>query len=385
MANTPLKIVYCIPAIYMAGGVERVLASKANYFIEHFGYDVTIIITEGKGKPVFFPLSDKVKVINLDINFEELWNCSFIKKIFLYLPKQYKYKKLLTKELLRIRPDITISTLRREINFINDIKDGSKKVGELHVNRANYRNFKIEGTNFVKKLFSKYWSAHLVNHLKKLSQLVVLTEKDHAAWTELDNVITIPNPLPFKPSSVSNLTEKRVITIARYSYEKGIDMLLRAWAEVEKQTEEWSLDVYGEGDSSPYEKMIDDLGIDRRRCRLNGRIDDVEQEYCQSSLFVLSSRFEGFGLVIVEAMACGVPVVSFDCPWGPRSIIHNGEDGVLVENETPLALAEGLVSMINDADKRKKMSIAAQQNVSRFNIEHIAYQWKDLFDKLMMK
>lgn len=385
MANTPLKIVYCIPAIYMAGGVERVLASKANYFIEHFGYDVTIIITEGKGKPIFFPLSDKVKVINLDINFEELWNCSFIKKIFLYLPKQYKYKKLLTKELLRIRPDITISTLRREINFINDIKDGSKKVGELHASRASYRNFKIEGTNIIKSFFSKYWSAHLVFHLKKLDQLVVLTEKDCMAWAELNNVITIPNPLPFKPSSVSNLTEKRVITIARYSYEKGIDMLLRAWAEVEKQTEEWSLDVYGEGDSSPYEKMIDDLGIDRRRCRLNGRIDDVEQEYCQSSLFVLSSRFEGFGLVIVEAMACGVPVVSFDCLWGPRSIIHNGEDGVLVENENPLALAEGLVSMINDADKRKKMSIAAQQNVSRFNIEHIAYQWKDLFDKLMMK
>ena len=106
----------------MAGGVERVLTLKASYFAEHFGYDITIILTEGKGKPLFYPLSEKIKVINLDINFEVLWTCSFIKKIFVYLKKQRQYKKLLTKELMRIRPDITISLLRREINFINGIK-----------------------------------------------------------------------------------------------------------------------------------------------------------------------------------------------------------------------------------------------------------------------
>ena len=125
----------------MAGGVERVLTLKANYFVEHFGYDITIILTEGKDKPLYYPLSDKVKVINLDINFEELWTCSFCKKILLYLQKQYQFKKKLTAELVRIRPDITVSLLRREINFITKIKDGSKKIGELHVNRANYRNF----------------------------------------------------------------------------------------------------------------------------------------------------------------------------------------------------------------------------------------------------
>ncbi|MBO6253674.1 MAG: glycosyltransferase family 4 protein, partial [Bacteroidaceae bacterium] len=124
MENKPLKIVYITPALYMAGGVERVLTLKANYFAEHFGYDITIILTDGKGKPHAYPLSDKVKVINLDINFEELWTCSFVKKIFVYLKKQRIYKRKLTAELMRIRPDITDSLLRREINFINDIKDG---------------------------------------------------------------------------------------------------------------------------------------------------------------------------------------------------------------------------------------------------------------------
>lgn len=118
-----LKLVYITPALYMAGGVERVLTLKANYFAEHFGYDITIILTEGKDKPLFYPLSNKIKVINLNIGFEELWTCSFIRKIFVYLKKQRQFKKALTNELMRIRPDITISLLRREINFINDIKD----------------------------------------------------------------------------------------------------------------------------------------------------------------------------------------------------------------------------------------------------------------------
>lgn len=135
------KIVYCTPALYMSGGVERVLTLKANYFAEHYGYDVTIILTEGKGKPCAYPISDKVKLVNFDINFEELWTCSFIKKVFLYLKKQSVYKRKLKAELMRIRPDITDSLLRREINFLTKIKDGSIKIGELHVNRLNYRNF----------------------------------------------------------------------------------------------------------------------------------------------------------------------------------------------------------------------------------------------------
>ena len=313
MANTPLKIVYITPAIYSAGGVERVITLKASYFAEQYGYDVTIIVTEGKGRDSFFPLSDKVKVVNLAINFEKLWTCSFIQKVFVYLKKQHLYKKLLSQELLRIRPDITISTLRREINFLNDIPDGSKKIGELHVNRANYRNFKTEKSNYLKDLFAKLWANNLVGHLKKLDKLVVLTKEDCLAWPELKNTCVIPDPLPFTPSQVSPLTEKRVIVVARYSHEKGIDLLLQAWAEIEKQCTDWRLDVFGEGDTAPFEQLIDELTIDRNRCKLNGRINEIEQEYMKSSIAVCSSRFEGFGLVIVEAMACGLPVVSFDC------------------------------------------------------------------------
>lgn len=376
------KIVYVTPALYMAGGVERVLTLKANYFAEHFGYDITIILTEGKDKPLFYPLSDKIKVINLNIGFEELWTCSFAKKVFVYLKKQHQFKKALTNELMRLRPDITISLLRREINFINDIKDGSRKIGELHINRANYRNFEANDSNIIKNIFAKFWSDNLLSHLKKLDTLVVLTEKDRDAWTELSNVVAIPDPLSFFPASVSPLTEKRVVAIARYSHEKGIDLLLKAWAIAENKTDDWRLDIFGDGDRTAYEHLIDDLSIDRSRCQLHGRTNNVEQEYVNSSLFVLSSRFEGFGMVITEAMACGLPVVSFDCPWGPRSIISNHEDGLLVENGDVAALAEGLSSMINDNSLRQSMHNAGLRNVQRFNINQIAEQWKSLFESI---
>ena len=376
MENAPLKLVYVTPALYMAGGVERVLTLKANYFAEHFGYDITIILTEGKGKPLFYPLSDKIKVVNLDINFEELWACGFVKKVFLYLKKQRRYKKLLTAELMRIRPDITISSLRREINFINGIKDGSRKIGELHINRANYRKVENSESNWLKHLFARYWASRLVGHLRKLDKLVVLTETDREAWKELDNVVTIPNPSPFMPSSVSPLTEKRVIAVARYSHEKGIDLLLEAWAEAEKQCVDWRLDVYGEGDTTPYEHLIDKLGVDRSRCQLNGRTSEIEQEYLKSSIAVCSSRFEGFGMAIVEAMACGLPVVSFDCPWGPRSIIHDGEDGVLVRNGSPSALSQALVLLMNDKNRLKTMAVAARSHVQRFTIEQVVESWQ---------
>ena len=116
-----MKIVYVTPQLYTADGVARVLTMKANYFAEHFGYEITIIITEGKGKPNFYPLSDKVRVINLELNFEELWHRPFISKALIYLRKQRQYKRLLTNELMKLRPDITVTLLRREINFINQI------------------------------------------------------------------------------------------------------------------------------------------------------------------------------------------------------------------------------------------------------------------------
>lgn len=378
----PLSIVYVTPALYMAGGVERVLTLKANYFAEHFGYDITIILTDGKDKPLFYPLSDKIRVINLNIGFEELWNCSFAKKIFVYLKKQRKFRKLLSEQLMRLHPDITVSLLRREINFINDIHDGSKKVGELHVNRANYRNFEANDSNLIKNLFAKFWMHSLVSKLKKLDKFVVLTEEDKNAWPELKNICAIPDPLSFVPTKHSELKEKRVIAVGRYVYQKGFDMLLQAWSKIEKLYPDWQLVVYGDGDRTEYEKQMEAQGIDNKRCRLNGPTSNIQQEYINSSVFVFSSRFEGFGMVLVEAMACGLPVISFACPCGPKDIVKDEEDGLLVENGNTDALAAALVRLMGDERLRQQMAAKARENVQRFSIENIAEQWNTLFGEV---
>lgn len=308
MSISPYKIVFCTPALYSAGGVERVVSYKASYFAEQLGYDVAIIVTEGMGRACYFPLSNKVKVINFELGFEALWKATFIKKAYLYLTKQRRYKRLLKAELMRIRPDITISMLRREINFLTDIPDGSKKIGELHVNRANYRNFEANDSNGLKRLFARFWMKSLVGKLKRLDQLVVLTDKSKAAWPELSNVTVIPDPITIEVKSEKVKSEKcvnRVVTIGRYAYQKGYDLLLQAWAEISRirdleNGEEWTLDIFGQGNQTDYRQLMVELGIDTDRCHLNGPVEDVVKVYQDSSIFVLSSRFEGFGMVLVE-------------------------------------------------------------------------------------
>ncbi len=382
-SERPLHFVFCTLALYMAGGVERVLTAKANYFAEHFGYDITIVLTEGAGKPLFYPLSERIKVVNLDIGFEELWTCPFVKKVWVYLKKQRRFKKQLTALLMETRPDITVSLLRREINFITGIKDGSRKIGELHINRANYRNFEAGDANFIKNMFAKFWMRSLVSKLKKLDQFVVLTHEDRQAWPELSNISVIPDPLSFIPALHSTLIEKRVIAVGRYVYQKGFDLLLQAWASIERQHPDWQLAVYGDGDRISYEQQMVELGVDAGRCHLNGTTSNIQQEYADSSLFVFSSRFEGFGMVLVEAMACGLPVVSFACPCGPKDIVRDSEDGLLVENGNVEALASALSCLMRDEALRLSMSQAGKKNVQRFSMEQIALSWKQLFENVV--
>lgn len=375
-----MKIVYCIPSLYIPGGMERVLTIKANYFADVLGHDVYLILTDGIDKVPYYKLSENVHVIHLDINFEELWYLGFYKKIIQYLIKQRVYKKLLTKELFRIRPDITVSMLRREINFINKIKDGSKKVGEIHINKDNFRT--AESNNIIKKTFSALWMKRLIKKIKEIDQFVVLTSTDQSKWYEIENVKVIPNPLPFFPEKTSDCSSQKVIAVGRYVYEKGFELLIEAWKEVAKKHKDWELHIYGDGDRKEYQKLVNDYSL-TQNCFLESADNNIVDKYTESSIMVLSSRFEGFGLVICEAMVCGVPAVSFDCPWGPRDIIKNGIDGLLVENGNTTELAKQICYLIENEKIRKDMGKQARINIERFKIENIAMQWEELFYSLL--
>lgn len=376
-----MKIAYCTPSLYIPGGVERVLTTKANYLADVAGYDIYIILTDGKGKEPYYELSKKIHVINLDINFEELWSKSFLQKIPVYLKKQARYKKLLKKTLYEIKPDVTVSLLRREINFLCDIKDGSKKVGEMHINKTHYRNFEGKDYNWIKGIFSKLWMNGLIKNLKRLDKMIVLSEEDKSSWTGIKNIDVIPNPLPFKAEKLSNHENKQVIAVGRYVHEKGFDMLLESWKTVYEKHPDWQLVFYGSGDTTYYKELAKSIGIDKV-CSFNAPTKDIKNKYAESSIYALSSRFEGFGMVIIEAMSCGVPVVSFACPYGPRYIITNGKDGFLIKEGDTAQLAERICYMIEHPEERIQMGKNAIETAKKYTIEKIGKQWTNLFSKL---
>ena len=378
------KIVYCTPSLYLSGGVERVLTTKANYFAEVLNYDIYIILTDGKDKQPYYPLSNKVHIIQLNINFETLWSLPFYKKIPVYLKKQHQYKNALTKVLFEIKPDITISLLRREINFITKINDGSKKIGELHVNRNNYRNFEENDNNTIKELFAKFWMKDLIRHLKRLDNFVVLTEEDKKTWKELNNVICIPNPIALASVKKSLLENKNVIAVGRYVYQKGFDMLLQAWSIVRKKHPDWYLNIYGEGERDEYTKIAKELNISKS-CHLNGATSSIKDKYEESSIFVLSSRFEGLPMVIIEAMTYGLPCVSFTCPCGPKDVINHGVNGFLVENGNVEQLAEKICELIENEELRKKMGEQCYIDANKYKIEKLSDKWIKLFESVIRK
>ena len=379
------KIVYCIPSLYSASGMERVLTQKANFLADQLNYSVTIVLTDGKNAKPFYPLSPNVSTINLDINYNELYNKSPIQKITGYQIKQFYFKKRLAAVLKEIRPNITVSLLRREINFITHLKDDSLKMGEIHFSKATYRdstNFKVPTA--IRKIIRFFWMQQLILNLKKLNRFIVLTEEDDQLWKELDNTAVIPNPLSFKSREISTCESKQVIAAGRLVPQKGFDLLIKAWEHVHANYPDWQLTIYGNGDPGNLLELAKTRQIENS-VTIKPAVSNIQEKYLESSVFVLSSRYEGFGLVLTEAMECGLPVVSFSCPCGPRDIVRDGEDGFLAEPENSQQLAEKIELLIENGQLRKKMGENARKNVQRFNIESIMQQWDHLFQNALQQ
>lgn len=378
-----MTIAYCIPSLYYPSGMERVITLKANYFAEVYGYKIHIILTDGKDKKPYYKLHHSIVIHQLDINYDSLYGFPLHRRIIGYIYKQKTYKKRLNKCLNEIKPDITISTLRRDINFINRMTDGSIKIGEIHFNKSNYRTFTDNKLPFfVQKIAKYYWKKQLIQKIRKLDRFIVLSHKDAEEWVELNNTEVIYNPLSFFPEKQSKGNNKKAIAVGRYMPEKGFDMLIPAWKIVTKKHPDWKLHIYGDGHRKELQALINSLELESA-CFLEHTVSNIIDKYCESSIFVLSSRFEGFGMVIVEAMACGVPPVSFTCPCGPADIINHGIDGLLVENGNIVQLADKICFLIEHEDIRKQMGIKAREDVKRFLPENIMPAWKNLFESLI--
>ncbi|WP_291600464.1 glycosyltransferase family 4 protein [Bacteroides sp.] len=380
-----IRIAYCIPALYYPSGMERVLILKANYLACH-GYEVHIILTDGGDKPPYFPLDPSVRLHQLDIDFEEPYRYVFPLRVWLYRVRMRILKKKLNECLCALKPDITVSLLRRDINVINRMTDGSLKMGEIHFDRMHYRNFNVSWLpSRLNACIERRWMNSLIQELRQLSKFVVLTHEDAAFWPELQNVHVIPNPVPFFPDTVSDCSNKQVIAMGRYVAQKGFDRLISAWRMVVDRHPDWTLRIYGDGHlRERLQLQVEDLKL-TDSCFLERSISDVVSKFCESSISVLSSRFEGFGLVIVEAMSCGIPVVAYTCHCGPRDIITDGKDGILVSEGDIAGLAEGISRLIEDEELRRKMGKEARRRAADYRMEVIGAQWIELFESLLSR
>lgn len=379
-----MKIIYCTHSTYNPGGMERVLLNKVTYLSALPEWEVSVVTTDQHQRPPFYPFPEKVRMTDLEINYSEDNEKGAWKKITGYLRKRKEHKRKLTALLLKEKPDIVVSLYPSESSFIPDIKDGSKKVLELHFNKF----FRIQyGRKGIIGLIDRWRTRQDERIVRRFDKFVVLTNEDKGYWGDLPNIEVIPNAAIHVSKNYSEVKNKRVIAVGRLDYQKGFDRLIQAWKLVQHtgQFTDWKLDIFGQGEwREMLQQMIDEQGL-QNTAKINPPTNAILNEYVHSSLLVMSSNYEGFGMVLVEAMSCGVPVISFDCKCGPKDIIQTGINGLLVPNGDIQALADAMMKVMEDEAYRKMLSLNARKVVDTYSEQAVMSQWIRLFTSITAK
>lgn len=379
-----MKIVYLYTTLTTMGGADRIIIQKANYLAGTNKHKIYIITDSQEGRPVVFPLSPQITHIDTGTSFNRQYDLPFPLRIFHYGMQMRKYRKAVRTLLSQIKPDIVISTLGRDSDFLVKLKDGSRKIGETHTTRKNLRNMQglleQKGIRRLAGLFLKY---RIEKTIRRLDAFIVLNDYEKEAWKEIREAGVIPNSLPFYPAHASDLKPARALCVSRLEQEKGVDRLIEVWQLVSRKHPGWQLDIIGEGTQREYlQHLLTEKEMDA--CiRLQPATQDIGKHYLHSSMLLLASRFEGFPMVVLEAMAYGLPCVCYDCPYGPRSIIDNGKNGFLVKEGDKEAMADKICRLIEHETLRKDMGENARRDIRKYSQESVMRQWENLFESVI--
>lgn len=381
-----MRILYCIPHLYNSGGMERVLTQKVNWLAAHTEHEITILTTEPvpAGTPkCYFPLSEKVQVEELNIDFNADYTKPLLSKYYAHMRRMSAYKRALTKYIRTHKIDLCISLGGKEIAFLRHLP--CRTIAEMHFAMDQRKQLLMANhTGAFWSLLGAIRTRQLVRDVKPLERLVVLTEADKAAWEKAGctNVTVIPNPcaLNSRKSKVESRKTKTVLAVGRLHEQKGFDLLLRSWQPVEKHYPEWQLRIVGEGPKrAELETQIQAMGL--LRVYLAGKEDKMAEEYAEASLFVLSSRYEGLPLALIEAMWCGTPCVSFDCPHGPAELLAD-ERGWLVPEGDIAALTRQLEYLLSHPEEAAERAQKAQTFAhTMYSEKNIMPLWQKLIEQ----
>lgn len=375
-----MKIIYIYHSIAIIGGIERIFTDKMNYLADKYNQEVYLVTTCQGKHPLSYKISPKITHLDLSIRFHTVYQHSFLKRLWLTWEKNKELKLKLQKTVDDINPDIIIATNIIFKDVVCKLNCKAKIIIESHIAKYAY-NYEKE-RNIVFKMHKK-WEAHkFFKTIEKKSDLIIsLTKADAKNW-HANNVTVIPNIVDIHNKTYSQQNNKTAIFLGRFEYQKGLDRMLEAWKIVIEKRKDWTLKLVGEGSlEDDLRKKSKKIGIDNHVIFIPAT-KNVVPEYTESSIFLFTSRYEGFGLVLVEAMQCGLPCVSFDCPYGPSDIIDDGENGYLVENGNIEKFANRVLKLIENDELRKKMGAAAIEKSKQYLPEKIMPQWMELFKQL---
>ena len=373
-----MKLILCIHSTYNPGGMERVLLNKVRYLVEEKGWDVAVVTTDQHGRPSFYPFPEGVRMIDLGINYSDDNGRPFMQKLLGYLRRRQVHKKLLKALLEKERPDVVDCFYPGECSFVPSLKDGSRKVMELHQSKLFHHQYNRSGLMGLADKVRARMDERLV---RRFDRFVVLTQEDMQMWGEMPGIRVIPNAANFIAEKYSDCSAKRVIAVGRLDYQKSFDRLIQVWEKVHEKMPDWTLDIFGQGEwREILQGMIDERGL-QETVKLNGPTKNIGQEYSESSMIVMSSHYEGFPMVMIEAMACGLPAVSFDFKCGPKDIIKEGENGLVVPDGDIDGLAKAMMTLMRDDELMKRMGEEAKKVVETFSEAKVMDKWVRLYEE----
>ncbi len=371
--------------------MERVLTQKVNWLAAHTDYEITIVTTEltpvGQSD-VYFELDERVQVKALGIDFNADYHKPLLSKYIGHARRMRAYKRALVNYIRANEIDLCISLGGKEVSFVSSLP--CRTMVEFHFAKDHRQQLlDANHTGWFWHLLGCIRTWQLVRDVRSVEQIIVLTESDKQDWQQVGcaNVKCIPNPcaLNSRKSKVESRKTKKVLAVGRLHEQKGFDILLEAWNNVQRDnvqcTKDWTLRIVGEGPQrAALEQQIKDLQLSN--VVLAGRVENVVEEYNEASLFVLSSRYEGFSLVLLEAMWCGVPCVSFDCPHGPAELL-GGDRGWLVPAMDVEKLAQQLIYAMTHMEEAMKRAERAQEYAyEKYSEANIMPHWIELIENI---
>lgn len=379
-----MKIVYVIDSLASKGGAERILCDKMNYMVNHFGYEVYVItcyqdVTHNHN---VYSLSEKVTQINLNIPYYSQYNTRYPKRLWVKYQIFRRLRRELADTVSRMDPDILVGLGYFKADLVTGIKCRARKIIESHEARIFTMSDHGLSRSFLSRLFMRFYKQYYFHRVERQADVVItLTNGDAQEWKCAHRVEVIPNFTMMEVMHPSTCDSKRVIAVGRLEWQKGFDRLMEVWQKVEAVYPDWELSIYGSGTlKDALFHQIQELSL--HQVTIHDFTSSIAEAYTQNSIFVLSSRFEGFGLVLIEAMKAGLPCIAFDCPFGPSDVIVDGECGYLVPDGDINLMADRLCRLIEDYDLRQQFSQRAQIRTKVFDVDVVMHQWKTLIEGL---